>query len=74
VHPSVSCTDMRQHHLRVPFVVCRLENQLRSWAGVLPHDAIVADRAFNTRSLVNAQLGYDAVASVEYDPRTAPDR
>lgn len=48
--------------------------QLRVFSGALPSDAIVPDRAFNTRSTTNAYLGFDAVESVEYDPRTAPDR
>lgn len=40
-----------------------------------PHDAIIADKAFNTKSTSSAFLGYaGAVASVEYDPRDAPLR
>jgi hypothetical protein len=54
--------------------MCRLDNKLRAWTGSVPNDATVADRAYNTRSLINAQLGYDAVASVQYDAREAPDR
>lgn len=38
----------------------------------MPQDAIVADRAFNTRETTNAFLGYAAVESVDYDPRCAP--
>lgn len=50
------------------------ENQVRFALGVLPEDQVVADRAFNTRSMTNAYLDWDAVASVQYDPRAAPDR
>ncbi len=35
----------------------------------MPQDAIVSDRAFNTRETTNAFLGYAAVEAVEYDPR-----
>lgn len=35
----------------------------------MPQDAIVCDRAFNTKETTNAFLGYAAVESVEYDPR-----
>lgn len=35
----------------------------------MPQDAIVCDRAFNTRETTNAFLGYEAVEAVEYDPR-----
>jgi hypothetical protein len=58
------------------------ENALRVALGLLPRDAIMADRAFNTRSLTDATLAASVrpggppaarVASVEYDPRDAPD-
>ena len=43
--------------------------------GSLPESAVVADRAFNVKSLTEATLARPgAVASVEYDPREAPDR
>lgn len=49
--------------------------QLRVQLGFgMPQDEIVPDRAFNTRSTTNAFLGWDAVASVQYDAREAPDR
>lgn len=35
----------------------------------MPRDAIIADRAFNTRESTNAFLGWQAVDDVEYDPR-----
>ena len=35
----------------------------------MPRDAIIADRAFNTKQTTDAFLGWDAVESVEYDPR-----
>lgn len=51
------------------------DNQLRVQLGFgMPRDEIVQDRAFNTRSTTNAFLGWDAVASVQYDAREAPDR
>lgn len=31
--------------------------------------AVVADRAFNTRQTTNATMGFEAVQSVDYDPR-----
>ena len=41
----------------------------------MPQDAIVPDRAFNTRESTDAFLGYrGAVESVEYDPRWAGGR
>lgn len=50
-----------------------LDNNLRVNLGLgMPHDAIIADRAFNTRAFTNALLGYPAVESVEYDPRCVP--
>ncbi|KAG7671449.1 hypothetical protein NADE_000913 [Nannochloris sp. 'desiccata'] len=40
-----------------------------------PEDAIIADKAFNTKQTSDAFLGYTgAVASVEFDPRDAPLR
>ncbi|PRW44443.1 hypothetical protein C2E21_6800 [Chlorella sorokiniana] len=52
-----------------------LDNELRVNLGLgMPQDAIVCDRAFNTKENTNAFLGYDAVESVEYDPRDAPLR
>lgn len=52
-----------------------LGNQLRMNLGFgLPEDAIIQDRAFNTRAVSNAYLGWQAVEYVEYDPREAPDR
>ena len=47
---------------------------MRFALGFLPEDQVVADRAYNTRSMTNAYLEWDAVASVQYDPRDAPDR
>lgn len=35
----------------------------------MPRDAIIADRAFNTRQATDAFLGWAAVEGVEYDPR-----
>jgi len=35
----------------------------------MPRDAIIPDRAFNTQQTTNAFLGWQAVDSVEYDPR-----
>lgn len=37
--------------------------------GLPRSDAIIADKAFNTKETTNAFLGYPAVESVEYDPR-----
>jgi hypothetical protein len=37
--------------------------------GLGVRDAIIPDRAFNTRQSTNAFLGYEAVESVDYDPR-----
>ncbi|KAL4421566.1 hypothetical protein ABPG75_010857 [Micractinium tetrahymenae] len=52
-----------------------LDNQLRVNLGLgMPRDAIIADRAFNTRESTNAFLGWQAVDEVEYDPRAAPLR
>nr|QFB70720.1 chloroplast hypothetical protein 3 [Chlorella ohadii] len=52
-----------------------LDNELRVNLGLgMPQDAIVSDRAFNTRETTNAFLGYAAVEAVEYDPRDAPLR
>jgi hypothetical protein len=49
--------------------------QARFNLGLLPEDAIIADRAFNTRASSNAYLqDPSAVRSVAYDPRAAPDR
>jgi hypothetical protein len=42
--------------------------------GLLPEDAIIADRAANTRSSIDAHLGYPAVQEVDYDPRKNPGR
>jgi hypothetical protein len=40
-----------------------------------PEDAIIADKAFNTKQTSDAFLGYPgAVASVEFDPRDSPLR
>ncbi|GFH19237.1 uncharacterized protein HaLaN_16152 [Haematococcus lacustris] len=50
------------------------DNTVRVQLGLLPTDAIVPDRAYNTRELSNATLGWEAVASVAYDPREEPDR
>lgn len=52
----------------------RPSNNLQVWLGGVPRDAIFQDRAFNTASLLNAQLGRSAVESVTYDVRDAPDR
>jgi len=50
-------------------------NQIKFMLGTgVPSDAIVADRAFNTKSQTNAVLGYDGVAYVTYSLRDAPDR
>ncbi len=58
------------------------ENGLRVALGLLPRDAIIADRAFNTESLTNASIAAapgtppdapPAVRAVEYDPRESPD-
>lgn len=52
-----------------------LDNQLRVNLGLgMPRDAIIPDRAFNTRESTNAFLGWQAVDEVEYDPRAAPLR
>jgi hypothetical protein len=52
-----------------------LDNQLRVNLGLAPpRDAIIADRAYNTRQTTNAFLGWEAVEGVEYDPRDAPLR
>lgn len=52
-----------------------LDNRLRVNLGLgMPRDAIIADRAFNTRESTNAFLGWQAVDDVEYDPRAAPLR
>lgn len=40
----------------------------------IPKDAVVQDRAFNTKSSSNAYLGFEGVESVQYDPRDAPDK
>lgn len=48
--------------------------QLKVWLGMLPNDAIIPDRAFNLTQTTNAALGFEAVANVTYDPRSAPDR
>ncbi len=42
--------------------------------GQMPEDAVVSDRAYNTRALANATSGWDAVERVDFDPRGAPDR
>ena len=42
--------------------------------GLLPEDAIIADRAANTINSINAHLGYPAVEEVDYDPRKNPRR
>jgi hypothetical protein len=47
--------------------------------GLLPVDAIIADRAFNARAAANAYLGdgpggLPSVQAAAYDPRGAPDR
>lgn len=53
-----------------------LDNNMRVALGLgMPHDAIIADKAYNTRSTTDAFLGYKgAVEHVEYDPRDAPLR
>ena len=43
--------------------------QVRMQLGLGVRDAIIPDRAFNTRQSTNAFLGYEAVESVDYDPR-----
>lgn len=52
------------------------DNNARVLLGLgMPHDAIIPDRAFNTKSTSDAFLGYEgAVQSVEYDPSKAPLR
>ena len=50
-------------------------NALRVTLGSVPESAVVADRAFNIKSLTEATLGREgAVESVVYDPTNAPDR
>ncbi|KAK9812649.1 hypothetical protein WJX72_001250 [[Myrmecia] bisecta] len=49
-------------------------NNLKVNLGILPNDAVIPDRAFNTKSNTDAFLGYDAVDTVQYDPRTAPGK
>lgn len=40
-----------------------------------PEDAIIADKAYNTKNMTDAFLGYSgAVSAVDYDPRDAPLR
>ncbi|KAI3424728.1 hypothetical protein D9Q98_008117 [Chlorella vulgaris] len=51
------------------------DNELRVQLGLgMPQDAIIADRAFNTRQTTNAFLGWQAVESVAYDATEAPLR
>lgn len=52
------------------------DNNARVLLGLgAPRDAIIADKAFNTKAMSSAFLGYPgAVASVEHDPRDAPLR
>lgn len=46
------------------------ENEMRVNLGLgIPNAATIADRAYNTRQMTNAYLGWEAVASVGYDPR-----
>lgn len=55
---------------RLTAVCARCPPQLRvNLFGQMPADAIIADRAFNTRELTNAALGFAAVESVVYDTR-----
>jgi hypothetical protein len=56
------------------------ENAVRVALGLLPRDAVLADRAFNAASLADATLAASAppgappaVRSAVYDPRDAPD-
>ncbi|GAQ79771.1 hypothetical protein KFL_000380040 [Klebsormidium nitens] len=49
-------------------------NKLRVTAGQLPESAIIADRAFNAKSLMEASLGYGGVQESVYDPRGSPTR
>lgn len=50
-------------------------NKLRVTLGSVPESAVVADRAFNIKSLTEATLGKPgAVESVAYDQRDSPDR
>jgi len=50
------------------------DNNARVLLGLgMPHDAIISDRAFNTRSMIDSFLGYPgAVTAVAYDPSAAP--
>jgi hypothetical protein len=52
------------------------KNNARFMLGLgYPEDAIIADKAYNTKQTSDAFLGYSgAVASVEFDPRDAPLR
>mmetsp|Transcript_7017 Transcript_7017/g.11933 ORF Transcript_7017/g.11933 Transcript_7017/m.11933 type:complete len:421 (+) Transcript_7017:308-1570(+) len=51
-----------------------LSNQFKFAVGMLPSDAIIADRAFNLEQATDAALGYaGAVANISYDTR-APDK
>lgn len=47
-----------------------LENNISVNLGFLPQSRVIADRAFNTRALTNAVLGFDAVAYSGYDTRS----
>lgn len=47
---------------------CTVRLQVNLGLG-MPRDAIMGDRAFNTKESTNAFLGYAAVEAVEYDPR-----
>ena len=50
-------------------------NALRVTLGSVPESAVVADRAYNIKSLTEATLGREgAVESVVYDPTNASDR
>ena len=46
------------------------ENNISVNLGFLPQSRVIADRAFNTRALTNAVLGFDAVAYSGYDTRS----
>ena len=50
-------------------------NMLVALGAGMPEDSIIADRAFNTRSMSDAFLGYTgAVSSVDFDPAGSPLR
>ncbi|MEW5302499.1 MAG: hypothetical protein WDW36_005279 [Sanguina aurantia] len=45
------------------------DNNVRVTLGLLPHDAVVLDRGFNTAQTTNAYLGYTAVEESVYSTR-----